>query len=95
VHTGLQIPRNTMLRQLVDAMYSRAEVEFQRGNFRVKGDTVDIFPAYADIAIRIVFWGEEVEEISSFDPCFRTHTENGRSRDLSGQYFCNYQRAAE
>ena len=68
LHKGQPIPRNTMLRQLVDALYSRSEVDFQRGNFRVKGDTVDIFPAYADIALRIVFWGEDIEEISSFDP---------------------------
>lgn len=68
LHVGQKIPRNTMLRQLVDALYSRSEVDFQRGNFRVKGDSVDIFPAYADVAIRVVFWGEEIEELSSFDP---------------------------
>jgi excinuclease ABC subunit B len=68
LHVGQNIPRNTMLRQLVDALYSRSEVDFQRGNFRVKGDSVDIFPAYADVAIRVVFWGEEIEELSSFDP---------------------------
>ncbi len=66
--TGQAISRNVMLRQLVDALYSRSEVDFQRGNFRVKGDTVDIFPAYADTAIRVVFWGDEIEEISVFDP---------------------------
>ena len=65
---GQKVPRNAMLRQLVDALYSRSEVDFQRGNFRVKGDSVDIFPAYADTAIRIVFWGDEIEEISGFDP---------------------------
>jgi excinuclease ABC subunit B len=65
---GQAVSRNAMLRQLVDALYSRTEVDFQRGNFRVKGDTVDIFPAYADTGIRIVFWGDEIEEISSFDP---------------------------
>lgn len=65
---GMQAERNMVLRQLVDALYSRSEIDFQRGNFRVKGDTVDIFPAYADVAIRVVFWGEEIEEISSFDP---------------------------
>src|SRR6056297_496783 len=65
---GQPVSRNAMLRQLVDALYSRTEVDFQRGNFRVKGDTVDIFPAYADTGIRVVFWGDEVEEISSFDP---------------------------
>lgn len=65
---GEKIARNVMLHQLVEALYSRSEVDFQRGNFRVKGDTVDIFPAYADVAYRITFWGDEIEEISSFDP---------------------------
>ena len=65
---GEKVSRNAMLRKLVDALYSRSEVDFQRGNFRVKGDTVDIFPAYADEAIRIVFFGDEIEEILAFDP---------------------------
>ncbi|GAB1454046.1 hypothetical protein MASR2M47_41020 [Draconibacterium sp.] len=68
VKMGEKIQRNAMLRKLVDALYSRSEIDFQRGNFRVKGDTVDIFPAYADEAIRIVFFGDEIEEISVFDP---------------------------
>jgi excinuclease ABC subunit B len=68
VKTGEVISRNAMLRKLVDALYSRSEIDFQRGNFRVKGDTVDIFLAYADEAVRIVFWGDEVEEIVAFDP---------------------------
>ena len=68
LNVGQTVSRNAMLRQLVEALYSRSEVDFQRGNFRVKGDTVDIYPAYADTAIRIVFWGDEVEEISGFDP---------------------------
>jgi len=68
VNVGQTVSRNAMLRQLVEALYSRSEVDFQRGNFRVKGDTVDIYPAYADTAIRIVFWGDEVEEIMGFDP---------------------------
>ena len=63
-----KITRNHFLRKLVDSLYSRNELEFKRGTFRVRGDTVDIFPAYADIAIRIVFWGDVVEEIHSFDP---------------------------
>lgn len=65
---GETVSRNAMLRKLVDALYSRSEVDFERGNFRVKGDTVDIFPAYADLGIRVVFWGDEIEEIASFDP---------------------------
>ena len=68
VEVGQTIARNAMLYQLVEALYSRSEVDFERGNFRVKGDTVDIFPAYADTAIRIVFWGDEIEQIESFDP---------------------------
>ncbi|MFO7924107.1 MAG: excinuclease ABC subunit UvrB [Bacteroidales bacterium] len=62
------INRNQLLRRLVDSLYSRNENEFSRGNFRVKGDTVDVFLAYGDIAYRIVFWGDEIEEISSLDP---------------------------
>ncbi len=73
IKVGEVISRNVFLRQLVDAMYSRSEVLFQRGNFRVKGDTVDIFPAYADDAIRIVFYGDEIEEIILFN------AENGAS----------------
>jgi excinuclease ABC subunit B len=73
VKVGEIISRNVFLRKLVDAMYSRSEVLFQRGNFRVKGDTVDIFPAYADDGIRIVFFDDEIEEISLFN------AENGYS----------------
>jgi len=68
VKKGETISRNIFLHRLVDALYSRNEVEFNRGNFRVKGDTVDIFPAYADIAFRIVFWGDDIEEIFTIDP---------------------------
>lgn len=62
------ISRNKFLLQLVQAMYSRTEADFQRGNFRVKGDTIDVYPAYAEIAYRIYFFGDEIEEIESFDP---------------------------
>ena len=72
VKVGQKVARNAFLRKLVDGLYSRNEVEFNRGNFRVKGDTVDIFPAYADTALRVVFWGDDIEEIQSIDP------ENGR-----------------
>ena len=68
VKVGDEISRNALLYNFVEALYSRSEVEFKRGNFRVKGDTVDIFPAYADVAYRITFWGDEIEELSSFDP---------------------------
>lgn len=68
VKKGEKIARNVLLRRLVDSLYSRNEVEFKRGTFRVSGDTVDIFLAYADFAYRIVFWGDEIEEIESIDP---------------------------
>ncbi|WP_339790825.1 MAG: excinuclease ABC subunit UvrB [Imperialibacter sp.] len=65
---GQQITRNQLLFSFVDILYSRTEVEFKRGNFRVKGDTVDIFVAYADFAYRIIFWGDEIESIQRIDP---------------------------
>lgn len=68
VSSGQKIARNHFLRKLVDSLYSRSEDDFRRGTFRVRGDTVDIFPAYADIAVRVIFFGDEVEEIYSFDP---------------------------
>src|SRR6188768_2438324 len=66
--TGETIARNKLLFALVDILYNRTEVEFKRGTFRVKGDTVDIFLAYADYAIRIYFWGDEIESIQRIDP---------------------------
>lgn len=68
ISVGDEVSRNALLYSFVEALYSRSEVEFKRGNFRVKGDTVDIYPAYADVAYRITFWGDEIEELSSFDP---------------------------
>ncbi|MFA6401602.1 MAG: excinuclease ABC subunit UvrB [Salinivirgaceae bacterium] len=68
IKIGDEPGRNQFLRKLVDALYSRNEVEFNRGNFRVKGDTVDVFLAYGDIAYRVIFWGDVIEEIYSFDP---------------------------
>ncbi|MCU0473148.1 MAG: excinuclease ABC subunit UvrB [Bacteroidales bacterium] len=65
---GQNIARNHFLRKLVDSLYSRNELEFRHGTFRVRGDTIDIFPAYADIAVRIIFFGDQVEEIYTFDP---------------------------
>ena len=65
---GQQISRNSFLHKLVSGLYSRTQMDFTRGKFRVKGDNVDVFPAYADIAYRITFFGDEIEEISSIDP---------------------------
>ncbi|MDP3927616.1 MAG: excinuclease ABC subunit UvrB [Bacteroidota bacterium] len=63
-----KISRNTLLFALVDSLYSRTTADFNRGNFRVKGDIVDVFPAYADIAYRISFFGDDIEELSIIDP---------------------------
>ena len=68
IHRGQKVVRNAFLRTLVDILYSRNEIELNRGNFRVKGDTVDIFLAYADFVLRVVFWGDEIEEIQTVDP---------------------------
>jgi len=65
---GDTIPRNKLLQSLVNSLYSRNEIEFAHGNFRVKGDTVDIFPAYADVAFKVIFWGDDIETIETFDP---------------------------
>ena len=68
IKTGQQIARNQFLRRIVDSQYSRNEVELNRGNFRVKGDTVDISLAYIDLIVRIIFWGDEIESIETIDP---------------------------
>jgi excinuclease ABC subunit B len=68
LRSGESIPRNRLLFALVDILYNRTEAEFKRGTFRVKGDTVDVFLAYADYAIRIYFWGDEIESIHRIDP---------------------------
>ena len=73
VSKGMRISRNAFLRKLVAALYSRNEVDFQRGNFRVKGDTVDIRLAYEDIIVRVVFWGDEVEKVITIHPDDNAH----------------------
>lgn len=65
---GEKVTRTALLHSLVNALYSRTLNEFQRGTFRVKGDVIDVFPAYADNAVRIQFFGDEIEKIQSFDP---------------------------
>ena len=68
IRTGQKIVRNHFLRQLVDALYSRNELAPSRGTFRVKGDTVDIRLAYEEITLRVVFWGDEIESITTVTP---------------------------
>jgi excinuclease ABC subunit B len=68
IKVGQVISRNKFLLRLVENLYSRNDIAPDRGNFRVKGDTVDIFLAYVDYALRVVFWGDDIEEIYTFDP---------------------------
>ena len=68
IHVGQRVARNAFLRRLAEALYSRNEIELNRGNFRVKGDTVDIRLAYEEIILRVVFWGDEIESISTLHP---------------------------
>lgn len=68
ISKGQTLVRDNFLLQLVSSQYTRNEIELTRGNFRVKGDTVDIFLAYADYAVRVVFWGNEVDEIYTYEP---------------------------
>ena len=68
VEKGEVISRTQLLYRLVQSLYSRTTGEFNRGNFRVNGDIIDIFPGYADVAFKIHFFGDEIEEIESFDP---------------------------
>jgi len=68
VEKGQVISRNQLLYSFIEILYNRTAVELSRGTFRVKGDTIDVFPAYADFAYRLVLWGDEVEEIHTIDP---------------------------
>ena len=65
---GQKTKRDDVAKALVGALYTRNEIEFTQGKFRIKGETLDVFPAYADIAYRIVFWDDEIDAIESFNP---------------------------
>jgi excinuclease ABC subunit B len=77
---GDKMSLNAFLNKLVDLFYSRTTAEFKRGNFRVKGDTVDIFPAYDDYGLRVMFFGDEIEKIQVFEP------ETGRKQESLHAY---------
>ena len=68
VQVGKFFSRNVFLRNLVESLYLRNDIELNRGNFRVKGDTIDIFLAYRDTLLRVIFWGDEIEAIEEVDP---------------------------
>lgn len=65
---GDQFSRNSLLLKLVELLYSRTETDFRRGTFRVKGDTIEVFPAYDDVALRIIFFDDEIESLALIDP---------------------------
>lgn len=68
IKTGQMLSRNVFLRSLVDSLYTRNDLDLTRGSFRVKGDNVDVFLAYDEILLRVVFWGDEIDEIMTLDP---------------------------
>lgn len=81
IRVGSGITRNNFLRLLVQILYARSEVEFKQGNFRVRGEAVEIFPAYDDYAIRITFFGDVIEKITRFNP------QNGRKlEEIKDEY---------
>jgi len=68
LRVGHRLQRDQLLLQLLDAQYVRNEIEFTNGRFRVKGETIDIFPSFADFCYRVIFWDDEIDSIESFDP---------------------------
>lgn len=76
IKQGQTLSRNQFLRSLVASLYSRSEIDFKPGTFRVNGDTIDIYLAYSDLAYRVSYWGDEIEEIESFDPINNAILEN-------------------
>lgn len=80
IQKGQSLVRNDFLLSLVNSLYIRNELDLARGNFRVKGDTVDIFLAYTDYILRVVFWGDEIEEIVSIDPA------SGKTIDVFNEF---------
>jgi len=82
IKKGMIFSRNEFLRKLVSGLYSRSQIEFTRGQFRVKGDTVDIYLAYNETALRVLFWGDEIEDIYSFEPVEGYPIENFDTYDI-------------
>ena len=76
IKRGSTVARNKLLYALVDSLYSRNENEFKRGVFRVKGDSVDIYPAYTDTDLRVIFFGDEIESLELFDPITGVHIQD-------------------
>ena len=67
LHVGQKLDRNALLRKLVSSLYVRNDLDLQRGNFRVKGDTVDVAMAYSEVVLRITFWDDEIDSLEEMD----------------------------
>jgi excinuclease ABC subunit B len=80
IEPGMKIKREELLQRLVELQYERVNVDFDRGNFRVRGDVVEIYPSYQDQAYRIEFWGDEIDSISTIDPLLGEVLEKHTSR---------------
>ncbi|BAG83579.1 excinuclease ABC subunit UvrB [Candidatus Azobacteroides pseudotrichonymphae] len=80
IKRGMTMLQTIFLRKLVTGMYSRNQIDFTNGRFRVMGDTVDVFPAYSDMALRVIFYGDEIEKICTFNPV------NGQVLEIFEQY---------
>ena len=94
IRQGQNIDRNALLRKLVQSLYVRNDLNLERGNFRVKGDTIDIYMAYNNIILRVTFWDDEIDAIEELDPItmyrtgryaeYRIYPANRRSGETSG-----------
>lgn len=80
IEPGARMSRDLLLQRLVELQYERSDVNFQRGSFRVRGDVVEVFPSYQDLAYRIELWGDEVDSISTIDPLLGEVVERHKTR---------------
>ncbi len=80
IEPGSRMSREVLLQRLVELQYERSDVNFQRGSFRVRGDVVEVFPSYQDLAYRIELWGDEIDSISTIDPLLGEVIERHKSR---------------
>jgi len=80
IEPGARMSRDLLLQRLVELQYERSDVNFQRGSFRVRGDVIEVFPSYQDLAYRIELWGDEVDSISTIDPLLGEVVERHKTR---------------
>ena len=80
VEPGMRMSRDVLLQKLVEVQYERSDINFQRGSFRVRGDVVEIYPSYQDLAYRIELWGDEIDSVSTIDPLLGEVIEKHTSR---------------